>query len=58
MITKKTCKITLEVEYEIDNKVYDQNCAEDAIKIYTMAEMTMCDELIEKGINVLNVKIE
>ena len=58
MITKKTCKITLEVEYEIDNKVYGQKCAEDAIKIYTMAEMIMCDELIEKGINILNVKIE
>jgi hypothetical protein len=55
---KTKSKITLEVEYEFDSNVLDPMGAEDAIKVYALAEMTMCNELSEKGVNVLNVKIE
>jgi hypothetical protein len=55
---KMKSKITIDVEYEFDSNVLDPMGAEDAIKVYALAEMTMCNELSEKGVNVLNVKIE
>jgi hypothetical protein len=55
---KTKSKITIEVEYEFDSNVLDPMGAEDAIKVYALAEMTMCNELSEKGVNVLDVKIK
>ena len=55
---KTKSKITIEVEYEFDSNVLDPMGAEDVIKVYALAEMTMCNELSEKGVNVLDVKIK